>query len=177
MGDGHSSVLTELRDLNGSVHVSDVQFDPPDHIMLSIVARQRLTAWDMMTRHSMLLRIVEKNGNTKAIEVQEKTVDRYAEELAILDEDYSEAEAEMWKLDGVANASERTDEIAGSLRSGLRNSGAVTELNQRLAKRRNDTSDAKKFGKALDEFIRDIATLDTLWPDAKGRMLELDKAP
>ena len=81
-------------------------------------------------------------------------------------------------IDGVDLSIPREMEvsIAARQRQVLRNSAVLTQLNQRLARRRNAHDEAKRFGAQLDQYVRDMAEIDRLYPEAKTRMLELDGA-
>ena len=64
--------------------------------------------------------------------------------------------------------------IAARQRQILRNSAVLAQLNQRLARRRNARDEVGRFGTQLDQYVRDIAEIDRLYPEAKARMMELD---
>jgi len=65
--------------------------------------------------------------------------------------------------------------IAARQRQVLRNSAVLAQLNQRLARRRNATDEARRCGQELDRYVRDIAEIDRLYPDAKQVMAQLDE--
>jgi hypothetical protein len=48
-------------------------------------------------------------------------------------------------------------------------------MNQRIARKIQNTPDATRFGKELSGLIRQIAELDKLYPKAKKRMGEMDE--
>ncbi len=64
--------------------------------------------------------------------------------------------------------------IAARQRQVLRNSAVLAQLNQRLARRRNATDEARRLGQELDRYVRDIAEIDRLYPEARANMEELD---
>ena len=64
--------------------------------------------------------------------------------------------------------------IAARQRQALRNSAVLAQLNQRLARRRNATDEARRLGQELDRYVRDIAEIDRLYPEAREKMGELD---
>ena len=64
--------------------------------------------------------------------------------------------------------------IAARQRQVLRNSAVLAQLNQRLARRRNATDEARRLGQELDRYVRDIAEIDRLYPEARAKMEELD---
>ena len=64
--------------------------------------------------------------------------------------------------------------IAARQRQVLRNSAVLAHLNQRLARRRNATDEAKRYGQQLDQYVRDIAEIDRLYPEARAAMEDLD---
>ena len=64
--------------------------------------------------------------------------------------------------------------IAARQRQVLRNSAVLAHLNQRLARRRNATDEGRRHGQELDRYVRDIAEIDRLYPEARAKMEELD---
>ncbi len=67
-------------------------------------------------------------------------------------------------------------QIAARQRQVLRNSAVLAQLNLRLARRRSASDEAKRFGQQLDQYVRDLAEIDRLYPEAKARMEQLDGA-
>ncbi len=65
--------------------------------------------------------------------------------------------------------------IAASNRALLRNTAVLAQMNQRIARKIQNTKEAEAFGKQLSTLIRQIAELDALYPKAKKRMAELDE--
>ena len=65
--------------------------------------------------------------------------------------------------------------IAARQRQVLRNSAYLAQLNMRLARKRGAKDEAKVFGTQLDQYVRDIAEIDRLYPEAKAAMTEIDK--
>jgi len=56
----------------------------------------------------------------------------------------------------------------------LRNSAVLAQVNQKLARRRGSSDEAKKLGKELDNYVKDITELDKDYPQVKNKMNELD---
>ena len=66
-------------------------------------------------------------------------------------------------------------ELASASRQRLRNTAVLTQMNQRIARKIQNTPDATRVGKELSGLIRQIAELDKLYPKAKKRMGEMDE--
>ena len=92
---------------------------------------------------------------------------------AVLDEITGAAEIDV---DGVDLSIPRDLEvqIAARQRQVLRNSAVLAQLNLRLARRRNASDEAKGLGQQLDQYVRDLAEIDRLYPEARARMDQLD---
>ena len=66
--------------------------------------------------------------------------------------------------------------IAARQRQLLRNSAVLAQLNLTLAHRRNARDESVRHAEQLDQYVRDIAEIDRLYPEAKARMQAFDQS-
>ena len=67
--------------------------------------------------------------------------------------------------------------LAAKHRQLLRNTAVSIKMQMHLARLRGAKDEASKMGQELDKFVKDIAQIDRLYPNALAKMKVLEEAP